>query len=238
MQAYDLVMLVLVIGAIAFGFWKGLAWQIASLGSLVVSYFVALNCREPVAKAISAEPPWNMFLAMFMLFVGSWIAVWLGFSLVKNAIEQMKLKDFDRQAGALLGAVKGGLLCILVTFFAVTLLGESQRAAICQSHSGRYISLALNHADAVMPKELHAHLDPYLNKLEKELAPAGVASPEDDLDRLGREIDDLLEDRQLLAPPQFDSEAARRPDDGDIFNPKRAARALFDAADDTFQSTR
>lgn len=227
MQAYDLVMLVMMIGAVAFGFIKGLAWQLASTGSLIVSYVVALNFREPVSRMISSTPPWNMFLAMLMLFVGTWIAVWIVFGLTKSAIEQMKLKDFDRQAGALLGAVKGGLLCILVTFFAVTLLGEEQRQAICDSHSGYYISVALDHADAVMPEELHAHLDPYLDRLDDELESAGERRPEDDIDRLGREIEELLEETREL-------DLGR--DEGELFNRDRAARALFDAAEETFPS--
>ena len=56
------------------------------------------------------------------------------FRLVSRLIDRVKLKDFDRQFGALLGLAKGSLLCMLITFFSVTLLGEQKRAAIVQSH--------------------------------------------------------------------------------------------------------
>ena len=40
-QIYDLIMILVLAAAAIFGFWKGLAWQIASFGSIVLSYFVA-----------------------------------------------------------------------------------------------------------------------------------------------------------------------------------------------------
>ena len=64
MQVYDIIMLVVLIAATVWGFWRGLAWQLASLSSLVVSYFVAYQFHEPVSAKITADPPWNVFLAM------------------------------------------------------------------------------------------------------------------------------------------------------------------------------
>ena len=56
MQYYDILMLSVVLGATVWGAWKGLAWQIASLASMVVSYYVALRFRDPVAGLIDALP--------------------------------------------------------------------------------------------------------------------------------------------------------------------------------------
>ena len=74
MQSYDIFMLIVLAGATLFGFWKGLAWQVASIGSIVLSYFAATYFREPVAAAIDAEPPWNMFLAMLIIYVAASLA--------------------------------------------------------------------------------------------------------------------------------------------------------------------
>ena len=52
MALYDIIMLVVILGAVAFGYWKGFAWQVASLAAIIVSYFVALKFREPVAQYI------------------------------------------------------------------------------------------------------------------------------------------------------------------------------------------
>ena len=57
MGIYDLMMLAILAGSILFGLWKGLAWQVASLASIFVSYFVALNFRGPLSGWISASEP-------------------------------------------------------------------------------------------------------------------------------------------------------------------------------------
>lgn len=167
MQPYDILMLIVLAVAVVWGAWKGLAWQIASLLSISLSYFVALNFRGQLAGLITASPPWNVFLSMLILFLGTGLIVWIGFNLVSEMIERVKLKEFDRQLGALFGAAKGVLLCVLITLFSVALLSESQRQAICNSRSGYYIALLLDRADMVIPHELHDVLEPYLKELDQ-----------------------------------------------------------------------
>ena len=169
MQPYDILMLIVLAAAVAWGAWKGLAWQIASLASIALSYFVALRFRGQLASVITASPPWNVFLSMLILFLGTGLVVWVGFNLVSELIERVKLKEFDRQLGALFGAAKGVLLCVLITLFSVALLSDSQRQAICNSRSGYYIALLLDRADMVIPHELHQVLDPYLNELDRNV---------------------------------------------------------------------
>ena len=169
MQAYDLLMLIVLALAIIWGAWKGLAWQIASILSIGLSYFVALHFRLPLARIINASPPWNIFLSMLILFLGTGLIVWVGFNLVSEFIERVKLKEFDRQLGAVFGAAKGVLLCALVTLFSVALLGDAQRQAICNSKSGYYIAMLLDRADMMIPRELHDVLAPYLDKLDRDI---------------------------------------------------------------------
>ena len=59
MTFYDIIILVLLLGAVVFGYWKGLAWQIASVAAVVVSYFAAYRFRDQVAQFVQAEPPFN-----------------------------------------------------------------------------------------------------------------------------------------------------------------------------------
>ncbi len=174
MQGYDLFMLALLIGAALFGAIKGLAWQIASMASIFVSCFAAYQFRDRLAPEINAQPPWNMFLAMLILFLSASLVIWIGFHMVAKFIDRMKLREFDRQAGTLLGLAKGGVLCIVVTFFAVTLLGDGQRRSVVQSYSGRFIAKFLHDADAVMPQEVKKVLGPYFNKLDQQLDPENL----------------------------------------------------------------
>jgi membrane protein required for colicin V production len=169
MQAYDLIMLVVLAMATIFGAIKGFAWQVASLASIIVSYLVAYNFRTDVAKLIQAAPPWNLFLAMLLLYIGTSFVIWVCFRLVSGVIDGIKLKEFDRQLGAAFGLAKGLIYCLLITMFAMTLLGPRQQEAICQSRSGYYIASALDNATGVLPKELHDVVGPYLARLDAQL---------------------------------------------------------------------
>jgi membrane protein required for colicin V production len=181
MQTYDILMLIILASAAIFGAIKGFAWQIASLASIVVSYFVANYFRYDVAKHINAQPPWNVFLAMLLLFFGTSLAIWLVFRMVSSSIDKIRLKEFDRQLGAGFGLIKGAAMCCVVTMFAMTLLGPNQKTAIARSRSGQYISQALTHAGSIMPAEVKEVIGPYIANVERELeqgrAPEGFPVP-------------------------------------------------------------
>ncbi len=186
MQAYDLLMLIVIGMATIFGAIKGFAWQVASLASVIVSYIVAYRFRFEVAEMIQAKPPWNQFLAMLILYVGTSFVIWVGFRLLSGAIDRVRLKEFDRHLGAGFGFAKGLLYCLLITMFAMSLLGPRQQSAICQSRSGYYISVALDRGVGVLPKEIHDVVEPYLTGLDDKLnshdghdhGPDGVSSQE------------------------------------------------------------
>ena len=169
MQAYDLIMLIVLSMATIFGAIKGFAWQVASLASILVSYVVAYRYRFDVAEMIQAKPPWNQFLAMLILYVGTSFVIWVGFRLLSGAIDKIRLKEFDRHLGAAFGLAKGLIYCLLITMFAMSLLGPSQQNAICQSRSGYYIANALDRGVGVLPKEIHDVVGPYLVSLDNKL---------------------------------------------------------------------
>jgi membrane protein required for colicin V production len=176
-ETYDILMLIVLAAAAMFGAVKGFAWQLASIASIVVSYFVAYRFREPLSHSIVAEPPWNRFLAMLILFVGTSLVVWVAFNMVRRTIDRMKLKEFDRQIGALFGLLKGGLYCTLITLFAVTLMGDGIREKIVASKSGRFIARHLDRSESVIPPEIHQFLRPYLERFDAEFE--GSQAPSD-----------------------------------------------------------
>jgi membrane protein required for colicin V production len=181
MQTYDVLMLLVLAAATMFGFWKGMAWQIASLASLVVSYVAALRFSAQLAPVFGDHAPLNRFVAMLAIYVGVSFVIWMLFRLVSGIIDQVRLESFDRQLGAMFGLAKGVLLCVAITFFAVTLLPQPQGEAIVASQSGRYIVALLDKSHSVFPTEIHQVIDPYLNKIEEKLNPAfqqhGQAQP-------------------------------------------------------------
>ena len=196
MEPYDVVMLIVVVAATVFGAWKGLVWQIASLAAIFVSYFVAYNFREQAAAYIGFEPPWNTFIAMLVLYLATSLGIWIAFRFLSEFIDRLRLKEFDRQIGALLGFAKGVILCVIITLFAVSLSKDAWRQRIVDSRSGYYIALLIDRAHPVMPEEIHGVLEPYIHKLEEELdnPSAQRKKPTEDGSRenLRDEVRDLL----------------------------------------------
>tara|TARA_Y100001933_G_scaffold265033_2_gene334465 strand:+ start:3370 stop:4029 length:660 start_codon:yes stop_codon:yes gene_type:complete len=176
MQIYDLIMITVLVAAMVFGAWKGFVWQLASLASLVVSYFVALRFSSDLAPYLSGEEPLNRFLAMLLIYVGCGLIIWILFRMLSGLIDRVKLKEFDRQMGALTGLAKGGLLCIAITFFAVSLSGENFRNSILESHSGRYIGHFIERIDSIMPQGINEMVHPILERLDAELQQEQVAT--------------------------------------------------------------
>jgi membrane protein required for colicin V production len=169
MQTYDLIMLLVLVGATLFGFWKGMAWQIASLASLVLSYFAALRFSTQLAPYFGDQAPLNRIGAMLAIYIATSFVIWMIFRLVSQIIDKVRLESFDRQLGAAFGFAKGVLLCVAITFFAVALLPPAQGQAIVNTQSGRYIVVLLNKTQAVVPPELQPAINPYLNTIEQQL---------------------------------------------------------------------
>jgi membrane protein required for colicin V production len=167
MQSYDLFMLLVIAAAVIWGAWKGLAWQLASVASLVLSYFVSVNFRGQVAQFFHYQPPeFNNLLAMLVLYVGTTLVVWVGFNMVRDFLEKVRLKEFDRQIGGLLGLAKGMAICIVITLFTVGLGTESQRQAVIQSRSGYYITQILRKVEPLVPVEYRRMVDDAIVRLE------------------------------------------------------------------------
>jgi membrane protein required for colicin V production len=167
MEIYDMIMIVVLLSAMVFGAIKGFAWQLASIGSIVASYIVAYKYREPFSQSIQADPPWNRFLAMLILYIGTSLVIWVAFRMISGSIDRLKLREFDRQVGAMFGLAKGALYCSLITLFAVTLTGDRIRETIVSSKSGNYIAKVLDRSQAIIPPEIHEVVQPYLERFDQ-----------------------------------------------------------------------
>ena len=165
METYDIIMLVVLVGTTLFGAIKGFAWQLASIASIVISYIVAYKYREPISESIQADPPWDRFLAMLILYIGTSLLIWVASRMVRGSIDRMKLKELTDK-GRIVG--QGALYCTLITLFAVTLSGERVREAVVQSKSGNYIANVLDRSDSVIPEELHEVVQPYLDRFNNK----------------------------------------------------------------------
>jgi membrane protein required for colicin V production len=172
-EGYDLVMVGILAAAAMLGYFKGIVWQLAWIAGIAASAAVALRFGGPLAPFFGSQAPWNRLVAMLALYAATSLAVWLAFSVVSSVIKTVKLSAFDHQMGLLLGLAKGALLCVVVTFFAVTLT-PNYRDQIVGSRSGRLVAELIVRADQILPPDVVATVAPFVQRFEDELnKPAG-----------------------------------------------------------------
>lgn len=178
LEGYDLVMLGILAAAAVLGYFKGMVWQIAWIAGIALSSFVALRFAGPMAPFFGQQAPWNRLIAMLALYVATSLAVWLVFRVISGAISAIHLSAFDHQLGLLLGIAKGGLLCVVVTFFAVT-MAPAYRHQIVASRSGRLVAEIIVRADEFLPKDIADTVDPFVKQFEEQFrdGPGGAAQP-------------------------------------------------------------
>ena len=172
-EGYDLVMIGILAVTALLGYFKGMVWQLAWIAGIVASSFVALRFAPQFAHLFGQQEPWNRFLAMLALYVGTSLAVWILFRLVSGFINAIHLSAFDHQLGLILGLAKGALLCVVVTFFAVT-LAPDYRHQIVASRSGRFVAELIVRADTYLPREIHDTVEPFVDQFERQFAQPGV----------------------------------------------------------------
>ena len=170
MQPYDILVVAILVGATVLGAVKGFAWQLASIASIVFSYLIAHRFRGSLAQSIQADAPWDSFLAMLILFVGTSLMVWTVFRMIAASIDRLKLQDFDHHVGAVFGLLKGGLYVTLMTLFAVTLSGDRTREFVVGSKSGHAIAGVLADSRSVIPPEVGDFVTPYLDRFDERFA--------------------------------------------------------------------
>jgi len=166
MQTYDIIMLAALGFSVVIGAVKGMAWQIAMVSSIIISFFVAQEYHPELAEALSGvDAPWNKFIAMASLYLLTSLGIWMLFAFCAKQIDKHEMKTFDRQTGALLGIVNGVLLCTILTMCAIAFGGEDMHNRIAKSKSGPYISRVLDIVEPIIPEDLQDSLNDYLQQL-------------------------------------------------------------------------
>jgi membrane protein required for colicin V production len=177
-QPYDGFMLAVLVAAMFFGAWKGMAWQVAALASVVVSGAVAVHGSVLLAPYFSTHEPWNRCLAMLVLYVATAAAIWILFRLVSGVVDRVQLKEFDRQLGVAFGLAKGLLYCVIITFFAAT-LSEASRQTVLESRSGDLIARGIRNANPILPDDIRNWLGKYIDELDEKLRSPPKEAPKE-----------------------------------------------------------
>ena len=180
MESYDVVMFVIVGIMILVGAWKGLAWQIAIVASIIVSFWVAISFEKSLADLLTViAAPWNSYIAMILLYLGTSLGIWFLFACSARFIEKLELKGFDRQMGAIIGVVNGILVCCVLTLFASMCGNEKLDTSLTRSKSAPYINHVLNQIRPLIPEKYSETVNPHFDHLQEILDREPMAEVEE-----------------------------------------------------------
>jgi uncharacterized membrane protein required for colicin V production len=152
MCAFDFIVFVVLAGFAVYGSWKGMVSQFVSVGSLIVCWIIASRFAFILAPSIPAKAPWNNIGAMIILFAATMVGIWFLHGWFEKKLKDWHLQKLNKLLGGVLGFIKGLAICMIVTFFCVTLC-ESTRLMVFQSSSGTYLVNTIQNAGAFLPKD-------------------------------------------------------------------------------------
>ncbi len=139
MTFFDLILLLVLIGFVWFGFWNGLIRTAGGIIGVILAVFVASRWYESLALKFLPFLGDNSNLARLLAFLVVFaITQFIIISLLKviNKIFSFPiLKILNRLAGAVFGLIEGGLLIGLVLYFSTKFpLSESWLALLNNSN--------------------------------------------------------------------------------------------------------
>lgn len=167
---YDIVILAVILYCGWSGASRGLVSQLAWIAAIILCFRFADTLSPAVEPVIKVKPPLNRWIAMFIVYIGLSLAAFAAARVVNSWVEKARFKDFDKHLGGILGLIKGVIISLIITFFAVT-LSEQTRGAVLSSHSGRAACWVLDELEPLTPDDAHPAIREYLQQYRDGLSP-------------------------------------------------------------------
>lgn len=150
LPAFDVFVILFLLYCIFMGGKRGIFLQITSIIALLAGWYVSsrysVNFKSyfPLGDTLSGK----------VASIATFFAVEIGVLILGKILSGMLiggvLKEANRQLGALFGLVKGLIVCLVVTYFAVTLSSTSKKFVI-GSQSGRMLVQLLYEVQKIIP---------------------------------------------------------------------------------------
>ncbi|REJ92525.1 MAG: hypothetical protein DWQ34_00340 [Planctomycetota bacterium] len=209
---YDIVVLAVLAYTTIRGASKGAVWQLAAIAGVVLCFVFAESISAAAGPYVKLEPPMNNWVVMIGAYL---VFTFISFGvarLLTDWIEKVKFGEFNRHLGALLGFVKGVALCLVATFFIVT-VSDGAREMLRHSHSGYAAAVIMDRLHPVMPEKIRDALDKYIHQLDSPDMPLKYADHEH-----AHSDDDHgeahgFDENSVLLPSEFDDLMSRVPAD-------------------------
>ncbi|MEX0618314.1 MAG: CvpA family protein [Pseudohongiellaceae bacterium] len=123
----DVIILAIVLVSCLFGLWRGLVREVFSLVTWVVAIVVARIYADYLAPLLTVfEGEMTRYVAAFaILFLATMIVGTLINHFLSKLITIAGLKFTDRLLGGVFGVVRGGIIVLLIIFFAGSFVASS-----------------------------------------------------------------------------------------------------------------
>ena len=113
---YDLAILVIVLISAVRGYKKGLIHQLGALISMIAGVIVSIKYTPVLAERLPGNDNIRSVCALIILLLAATLVVWGVVNVLSRIITNLKLNSWNNQMGALLGAVNGIFISMLMTF--------------------------------------------------------------------------------------------------------------------------
>lgn len=170
---YDALLLLILLYNTWRGAARGVTWQLAGLAAILLCFLFAAPLSIQFAPLISLDPPLNRYVAMLAIYLLFSLGSFAAARTIRGLLETLRFQEFDRHLGAVMGFLKGATLCLIMTFFVVT-ISSSAREQLLRRPGGRLAGYLLYRIDGILPRELHSVLAPHFHKIEGELIEIAV----------------------------------------------------------------
>lgn len=148
-QVIDLVVLCVLLFCTIRGASRGLLSQLAWAAALLLCFKFSGTLSPLIEPLIAVDPPLKHWLAMLAVYVALCGATFLGAGVIGKWLEDARLGGFDRHLGALLGLVRGVVICMTAMYFLITMSPEI-RNAVSRTWSGYGAALILSHSQVLL----------------------------------------------------------------------------------------
>ncbi len=156
MAPVDVALLVVLLGSVVLGFWRGLVYEVLSVLGWVAAFFLAQWYADVAAAWLplaGASQPLRYAAGYVVVFVVVAFAAGLVAWLVKRLIETVGLRPVDRTLGAAFGLLRGAILLLALALVVGMTPLKSNEAWLASAGAG-WLGAGLHVLKGAMPDHL------------------------------------------------------------------------------------
>lgn len=151
LNLFDLLVFIIIIISVFYGYRKGLVYQLGSVASLFISGLVAFTFMPGVSTALPIQ---NEHLRNTVAFLGILavcsIVIWQLVNLISSAIQQMELTSWNYQMGGVAGFFQG-ILWSMICGFILAIVSSQTHDIVAKSITGYPLLKTLNEVVEILP---------------------------------------------------------------------------------------